>query len=150
MGGVLSFLASTTANAQVFNTTQSTTTLKERHYYPKQIAITDFSNPLVWVVIAGCVALIVYALVNLKKKTVLSYAILFFVITFSITSNLLFNVGTFMNERFVFIPSLGFTLIIGYWLYLLAMSKSVSLQKLSVGILAVVGLLFGIKTFCSA
>ena len=52
-----------------------------------------------------------------------------------------------MNERFVFIPSLGFTLIIGYWLYLLAMSKSVSLQKLSVGILAVVGLLFGIKTF---
>lgn len=116
-------------------------------YYPKQIAITDFSNPLVWVVIAGCVALIVYALVNLKKKTVLSYAILFFVITFSITSNLLFNVGTFMNERFVFIPSLGFTLIIGYWLYLLAMSKSVSLQKLSVGILAVVGLLFGIKTF---
>ena len=116
-------------------------------YYPKQIAITDFSNPLVWVVIAGCVALLVYALVNLKKKTVLSYAILFFVITFSITSNLLFNVGTFMNERFVFIPSLGFTLIIGYWLYLLAMSKSVSLQKLSVGILAVVGLLFGIKTF---
>ena len=116
-------------------------------YYPKQIAITDFSNPLVWVVIAACVALVVYALVNLKKKSVLSYAILFFVITFSITSNLLFNVGTFMNERFVFIPSLGFTLIIGYWLYLLAMSKSVSLQKLSVGILAVVGLLFGIKTF---
>lgn len=116
-------------------------------YYPKQIAITDFSNPLVWVVIAACVALMVYALVNLKKKSVLSYAILFFVITFSITSNLLFNVGTFMNERFVFIPSLGFTLIIGYWLYLLAMSKSVSLQKLSVGILAVVGLLFGIKTF---
>lgn len=116
-------------------------------YYPKQIAITDFSNPLVWVVIAACVALVVYAFVNLKKRSVLSYAILFFVITFSITSNLLFNVGTFMNERFVFIPSLGFTLIIGYWLYLLAISKSVSLQKLSVGILAVVGLLFGIKTF---
>ena len=116
-------------------------------YYPKQIAITDFSNPLVWVVIAACVALVVYALVNLKKKSVLSYAILFFVITFSITSNLLFNVGTFMNERFVFIPSLGFTLIIGYWLYLLATSKSSSLQKLSLGILAVVGLLYGVKTF---
>ena len=116
-------------------------------YYPKQIAITDFSNPLVWVVLAGCIALMVYALLNLKKKSVVAYGILFFVITFSITSNLLFNVGTFMNERFVFIPSMGFTLIIGYWLYLLATSKNASLQKLSVGILAVVGLLFGIKTF---
>ena len=116
-------------------------------YYPHQITITDFSNPLVWVIMAGCVALVVYALLNLKKKSVISYGILFFVITFSITSNLLFNVGTFMNERFVFIPSLGFTLIAGYWIYMLASAKNVSLQKLSVGILAVVGLLFGIKTF---
>lgn len=116
-------------------------------YYPHQIAITDFSNPLVWVILAGCVALVVYALLNLKKKSVVSYGILFFVITFSITSNLLFNVGTFMNERFVFMASLGFTLIVGYWIYLLSVAKSVSMQKLSIGITAVVGLLFGIKTF---
>lgn len=116
-------------------------------YYPHQIAITDFSNPLVWVILAGCVALVVYALLNLKKKSVVSYGILFFVITFSITSNLLFNVGTFMNERFVFMASLGFTLIVGYWIYLLSVAKSVSMQKLSIGIIAVVGLLFGIKTF---
>lgn len=116
-------------------------------YYPHQIAITDFSNPLVWVILAGCVALVVYALLNLKKKSVVSYGILFFVITFSITSNLLFNVGTFMNERFVFMASLGFTLIVGYWIYLLSVAKNASLQKLSVGILAVVGLLFGVKTF---
>lgn len=116
-------------------------------YYPHQITITDFSNPLVWVILAGCVALVVYALLNLKKKSVVSYGILFFVITFSITSNLLFNVGTFMNERFVFMASLGFTLIVGYWIYLLSVAKNASLQKLSVGILAVVGLLFGIKTF---
>lgn len=116
-------------------------------YYPHQITITDFSNPLVWVILAGCIALVVYALLNLKKKSVVSYGILFFVITFSITSNLLFNVGTFMNERFVFMASLGFTLIVGYWIYLLSVAKNASLQKLSVGILAVVGLLFGIKTF---
>lgn len=40
IGAVLTFLVSTTANAQVFNTTQSTTTQKERHYYPKQIDMT--------------------------------------------------------------------------------------------------------------
>ena len=116
-------------------------------YYPKQIEITDFSNPVVWLVVLGSIALVVYALLNLKKRSVIAYGILFFIITFSITSNLLFNIGTFMNERFVFIPSLGFTLIVGYALYRLGVSKPVGLQKLSVAILAVVGLLYGIKTF---
>lgn len=116
-------------------------------YYPNQIAITDFSNPLVWVILLGCIALVVYAIMNLKKKSVIAYAIAFFVITFSITSNLLFNVGTFMNERFVFMASLGFTLIIGYWLYLLSVSKSAALQKVSLGAFALLSILYGIKTF---
>lgn len=116
-------------------------------YYPNQIEITDFSNPAVWVVLICCIAVVVYAFCKLKKKSVISYGILFFVITFSITSNMLFNVGTFMNERFVFVSSLGFTLICGYWIYLLSISRMDGLQKLSVGLLAVVSLLYGVKTF---
>ncbi len=116
-------------------------------YYPHQIAITDFSNPLVWLILAGCIALVGYSIWKLKKKTVPAFAILYFIITFSITSNLLFNVGTFMNERFVFMPSVGFTLLVGWWLYLLSTSKLPALQKTAVGITAVVCLLFGIKTF---
>ena len=116
-------------------------------YYPHQIAITDFSNPLVWVIFIACAALIVYAVINLKKKGVIAYGIAFFVITFSITSNLLFNVGTFMNERFVFMASLGFTLIVGYWIYLLSTTKVEMLQKASLMILGVISLLYSIKTF---
>lgn len=116
-------------------------------YYPHQIAITDFSNPLVWVVVVGCVALLVLALRGLKKKTVVSFAILFFVITFSITSNLLFNVGTFMNERFVFIPSLGFLLVIAYLLYQLTERQSQALGKLSLGLFLLISVLYGVKTF---
>ncbi len=116
-------------------------------YYPHQITITDFSNPLVWLILIGCLALIVYGIWNLRKKSVPAYAILFFVLTFSITSNLFFNVGTFMNERFVFMPSAGFTLLVGWWIYLLATSKTVVLQKTSVGITCLICLLLGIKTF---
>lgn len=116
-------------------------------YYPHQIAITDFSNPLVWLLLAGCIALVGYAIWKLKKKTVPAFAILYFIITFSITSNLLFNVGTFMNERFVFMASAGFTLLVGWWLYLLATAPAPALQKTAVGVGAVVCLLFGIKTF---
>ena len=116
-------------------------------YYPHQIPITDFSNPLVWIILIACIALIVYAVINIKKKSVIAYGIAFFVITFSITSNLLFNVGTFMNERFVFMASLGFTLIVGYWIYLLSTTKVEMLQKASLMILGVISLLYSIKTF---
>ena len=116
-------------------------------YYPHQIAITDFSNPLVWLILIGCIALAVYGIWQLKKKSVPAFGILYFIITFSIVSNLLFNVGTFMNERFVFMSSIGFTLIVGWWLYLLSTSSAPALQKTAIGIAGVVCLLFGIKTF---
>lgn len=116
-------------------------------YYPHQIAITDFSNPLVWIILLGCIALVVYGIWNLKKKGVPAFGILYFIITFSIVSNLLFNVGTFMNERFVFMSSIGFTLLVGWWIYLLATSPAPVLQKTAVGVTAVICLLFGIKTF---
>lgn len=116
-------------------------------YYPHQIALTDFSNPLVWLLLAGSIALVVYGIWKLRKKTVPAFAILYFIITFSITSNLLFNVGTFMNERFVFMASAGFTLLVGWWIYLLATANAPALRKLAVSVGACICLLFGIKTF---
>ena len=116
-------------------------------YYPHQIAITDFSNPLVWLILIGCIALAVYGIWQLKKKSVPAFGILYFIITFSIVSNLLFNVGTFMNERFVFMPSIGFTLIVGWWFYLLSTASIPAFQKSALVIAGTVSLLFGIKAF---
>ena len=81
-------------------------------YYPHHIEITSFTNPLVIFISLVIIGLIVFAIITLKKKNAVSFGILFFIITFSITSNLLFNVGTFMNERFLFTSLLGFTLIV--------------------------------------
>lgn len=79
-------------------------------YYPHEIKIVGFDNLVVWMVILLIVVLLYFAIRHFKKRGVLSFAILYFIITFSITSNLLFNVGTFMNERFLFMPLLGFTI----------------------------------------
>lgn len=84
-------------------------------YYPKQIAITDFSNPLVWLTIALVIFSTVVFIRGIGKKSVVSFGILIFWATFSIASNLLFNIGTFMNERFMFVPMLGFAIIGGYY-----------------------------------
>ncbi|MBO4488688.1 MAG: tetratricopeptide repeat protein [Bacteroidales bacterium] len=116
-------------------------------YYPFQIEVTNFANPLDWLIILAVMALLVYAVIKLKKKDLISFGILFFVITFSITSNLLFNLGTLMNERFVFIPSLGFTLVLGYFFYWLLTNKIDAVRKGGLGLLALVSLFYSIKTF---
>jgi tetratricopeptide (TPR) repeat protein len=55
-----------------------------------------------------CLALGVFALLHFKRKDLLSFCILFFFITISIVTNLFFNIGAPMGERFAFLPSLGF------------------------------------------
>ena len=84
-------------------------------YYPFQLPLVDFSDYRVWLSLL-MVVLLVYAVIrNFKKNPVVTYGILFFVITFSMMSNVVFNIGTFMNDRFLFVPLLGFGMIVGYY-----------------------------------
>jgi tetratricopeptide (TPR) repeat protein len=46
------------------------------------------------------------------KKDLISFGILFFLITLSIVSNIFFLIGATMAERFLYIPSLGFCMIV--------------------------------------
>jgi protein O-mannosyl-transferase len=55
----------------------------------------------------------VYALITLKKKDHFSFAILFFIITFSATSNIFILINCSMAERFLYTSSLSFCLILG-------------------------------------
>ena len=113
-------------------------------YYPHHIEITSFANPLVLFISLIIIGLIVFAIITLKKKNPVSFGILFFIITFSITSNLLFNVGTFMNERFLFTSLLGFTLIVAVLIQKLQKSN-VSGKVMTVAIILLC-LLYGGKT----
>ncbi|GIV34763.1 MAG: hypothetical protein KatS3mg031_2298 [Chitinophagales bacterium] len=57
-------------------------------------------------------AIIAYALIRLPKKDIVSFAILYYYITLSIVSNIVFTVGIAMNERFLYMPSVGFCLLL--------------------------------------
>lgn len=80
-------------------------------YYPMQIPILDWGDfrPLLSLLLY--LGMGVLAILFLRKRSMISFGILFFFITFSISSNVVFNIGTFMNERFMFVPLLGFTLV---------------------------------------
>lgn len=90
-------------------------------YSFNQIPIKSMDN--LWVIFSLIffIGLIIYALTDLKKRKVISFAILFYISTFSIFSNFTESIliGSTIGERFMFIPSLGFCIIPVYVLYLL-------------------------------
>ncbi len=83
-------------------------------YYPRHIEIQDWGKPMVIFYFLAWLALIWIAIRGWKSRSWWSYGILFYVCTMSITSNLVFPVGTNMSERFAFLPSVGFALIAGF------------------------------------
>ncbi|MPM11984.1 hypothetical protein SDC9_58335 [bioreactor metagenome] len=81
-------------------------------YYPYQVPLVEWSNIYVILSLIVYAALGIFAVQKFKRKSLISFAILFFAITFSIQSNLLLNIGTFMNERFLFVALIGFCIVV--------------------------------------
>lgn len=83
-------------------------------YYPYHIPILGWSDLRA---IASCVLYIlmgVVALILLPRKHVVSYCIIVYLAALSIVSNLFFTVGTFMNERFLIISTIGSSIFSAY------------------------------------
>lgn len=114
-------------------------------YYPKHIPIVNWSNIYVILSIIANISLIYIVLSKFKKHKVLVLGILIYAITLSIASNIIFPIGAFMNERFIYVSSLGFCLFLGLFFnqYIYSFIKQ---KKAVLGILAVVFLLYGFKT----
>ncbi|MBI5218287.1 MAG: hypothetical protein HY958_05085 [Bacteroidia bacterium] len=83
-------------------------------YYPYQIPIMNWSDIQTIIAFLVYVAIGIYALVGFSRKSIISFSLIFYLATISVVSNILFPVGTFMNERFIYISSLGFCIIIVY------------------------------------
>ncbi len=85
-------------------------------YSFNQIPYIGLANYKSLIALALIIALLVYAIMNLKKKSVYAWCILYYFIGMSITSNVFFLIGTTMGERLLFIPSLGFCIAVVFLL----------------------------------
>jgi protein O-mannosyl-transferase len=74
----------------------------------------SFADPraLVGLLLMG--GMFVWALLNLKHKKVLAFAIMYFLITFSVASNIIVTIGTSYGERLLYVPSVAFSLAFAY------------------------------------
>ncbi len=112
-------------------------------YYPKQIPIIGFTDFRAIISLLFYLFMGVVAILGFKKKTIVSYGIWFYILSFSVVSNIIFNVGTFMNERFMYISSIGFLIIVTYYLFKILSQKNI---KILYSVLFVVFLGFTAKT----
>lgn len=105
-------------------------------YSYHQIPYRDFSNPAVWLSFVIYFSLGIYALIGLRKKDMLSWCIIFFFGTLFLVSNVFFNVGAPMAERFLYQASVPFLIVIVESAQrippLLKIPKAVSLSGLSI------------------
>ena len=114
-------------------------------YYPYHIPIMNFGKPGTLISLALYIGL-AYAFFKLwKSKSIYAWSIGFFIATLSIVSNLVFPVGSFMNERFIFIPSIAFSLVSAWVLIKHGWNSEKPLFKW--GAVALIVLISGAYTF---
>jgi tetratricopeptide (TPR) repeat protein len=122
-----------------------------------QIPLTSFGDWKALLSFVIHVGLGIWALLNIKKKSVFAFGILFYILTLSITSNLVFNIGTSYAERLLYVPVLGFSIAAAYGIMKLfkleegrskdfEMSNFLKKNRVALGLLGVVVFLFSFKT----
>ena len=113
-------------------------------YYPRYIDIMSFGDVSVIISLLIYVSLIWVAISGFRSKNILSYGAAFYLITLSIVSNIVFPIGTNMSERFMFMPSLGFAIVLAYLLQKFVWTKfGKNAFMASIGIIV---LLYSVKT----
>jgi len=104
-------------------------------YYPYHIPIINWNDLRAIAPLVIYFMLVLYAVLKFRQKGVIVYGIIYYLVTLSIVSNLFFPVGVFMNERFLYMPSLGFCLIIS-WLLIQEVPRYIKKPILSKGLVA--------------
>lgn len=87
------------------------------YYGYNMIPVSTLSNPLVWLSFLLHAALFGYALYTFRKKSILSFAILFYLLNIGIFSNLMAPPTGIVAERFMYVASFGFSLALAYGLF---------------------------------
>ena len=117
-------------------------------YYPYAIPILNWEDYRAILGLLTHLGLAAVVFWKWKSKSITSFAIIFYLAALSIVSNVVVNVGTFMNERFIFISTIGSCLLIVYLLREKLWNwKSPIGKYIAYGILGVMIIGYAYKTF---
>ncbi len=110
--------------------------------------IANLTDLVVIVSILICLGLFAFAVFKFRKEPVLSFGILFYFITFTLTSNVFILIGATMADRFLFAPSLGFVIALSWFIIKVTKGEKVKLFHFTaMYILLPLSLLYAIRSF---
>jgi tetratricopeptide (TPR) repeat protein len=109
-------------------------------YYPTQIPIVGWDDSLVLLSVFLHLALFGFGIVGLLKRNIWGFVILTYFGGLLLYSNLLFPIGTFMNERFLYVPTIAISVFLAWSLL------KIKVTNISLGVVAVLLLLYSFKT----
>jgi protein O-mannosyl-transferase len=117
-------------------------------YSYNQIPYRDFGSPLVWLSILVHLSLFAGFIYFLRKRSVLSFGIAFYLLNLLMVNNLVFDIGATMGERLIFHSSIGFAIVVVYLMYKgMERIKPATKGRLSLaGLILVIIVLCGFKT----
>jgi len=116
-------------------------------YYPWHIPLQSPGNPAPWAAFITLIFLGYLIYRHRKSYPSWSFAIFYFFITLSIVSNVFINVGTLMNERFLFIPSVSLSILAIWFIQKFSIKAQVMLRVIAWGIPALMVAFFAFLSF---
>lgn len=116
-------------------------------YSYNTIPLVSFLNPWVIVSVILLLAMVLWFLLLLRKasrpdQNTVIMALAFIALPLLLLSNLFFPIGATLAERFLFIPSLGFSLLLVYFFSRIATALKLAPVKMTVGAGLVLVLIF--------
>ena len=94
--------------------------------------------------------LAIYAFINIRKRSVLAFCILFYFSGIALVSNFFFNVGTAFADRFMFQPSLGLAIWVAYLADKYIFSVENETYKKRFAIISAAALIWAVPSFAYA
>lgn len=76
------------------------------------IPLVGLNNPQAILALLFYVGIGIYGLIRLPKKDPIAFGLLFYIITMSVVANVVFLTRSTMADRFLYMPSLGFAIVI--------------------------------------
>jgi protein O-mannosyl-transferase len=104
-------------------------------YCYNQIPYADFSDMRFISAAIILLSILALAVLKFKGKSILSFGILFYFISISIVSNFIFKIGAPMGERFLFQPSIGFSIVAGFLTFTFIKKTSFKTESLRIKII---------------
>lgn len=115
------------------------------NYSFNEIPVNGFADVWPWISLAGIGAAAFFAWKKFRSMPLLSFAIIFYFVTMLLTSNIFYKIGDIFAERFTFIPSIGFCILLAM-LILRGAQKQFTATNGAIGMLTLLCLVYSIRT----